>query len=158
MQGVDDHDPLRSTTARVIAEANCLNRPDSGISSDDVSNTESENLILRVYTATIATIAALGLAGCAQSPESIQPNYVSAAQYTDWSCPQLAEESAHLQAALSQASQQQDDARTGDTLGVIFLGLPVSSMSGSNVAPEVARLKGTINAVHEAQTRHNCGA
>jgi len=101
---------------------------------------------------------ALFLSGCAQSPESIQPAYVSTATYANWTCPQLAEESGHLQAALSQASQQQDDARTGDTLGVLFLGLPVSSMSGSNVAPEVARLKGTINAVHEAQTRNNCAA
>jgi len=111
---------------------------------------------MRAHFATI-TIACVTLAGCAQSPESIQPAYVSAATYSEWSCPQLAEESGHLQTALSQASQQQDDTRTGDTLGVLFLGLPVSSMSGSNVAPEVARLKGTINAVHEAQIKHNCG-
>lgn len=106
----------------------------------------------------LALLIAALLGACAQSPESIQPSYVSTANYADWTCPQLAEEGNHLQVALSQASQQQDDARTGDTLGVLFLGLPVSSMSGSNVAPEVARLKGTINAVHEAQTRHNCNA
>jgi hypothetical protein len=106
---------------------------------------------------TIATSsAALALGACAQSPESIQPAYVSPATYSQWTCPQLAEESGRLQTALSQTSQQQHDARTGDTLGVLFLGLPVSSMSGSNVAPEVARLKGTINAVNEAQTRNNC--
>jgi hypothetical protein len=109
-------------------------------------------------TKLILALLGAGLLGaCAQSPGSIQPAYVSSTSYQDWTCPQLAEETGKLQAALSQASQQQESARTGDTLGVIFLGLPVSSMSGSNVAPEVARLKGTVNAVSEAQTRKNCG-
>lgn len=100
--------------------------------------------------------ALAALAGCAQSPESIQPAYVSPATYNGWTCSQLAEESARLSTALAQASKQQESARTGDTIGVIFLGLPVSSMSGSNVAPEVARLKGAVNAVSETQTKNNC--
>ena len=33
--------------------------------------------------------------------------------------------------------------------------MPVSSMSGDNIAPEVARLKGEIEAVHQASIEKN---
>ena len=69
-------------------------------------------------TKLILALLAAGLLGaCAQSPGSIQPAYVSSTSYQDWTCPQLAEETGKLQTALSQASQQQESARTGDTLG-----------------------------------------
>lgn len=101
-------------------------------------------------------LTAVALSGCAQSPESVQPAYASEVPYMTWTCDQLGQEDANLSAALSQASKQQEDARTGDTVGVIFLGLPVSSMSGSNVAPEIARLKGQINAVRTVGIKKNC--
>jgi hypothetical protein len=41
------------------------------------------------------------------------------------------------------------------TIGVLFIGMPVSSMSGDNIAPEVARLKGEIEAVHQASIEKN---
>lgn len=104
----------------------------------------------------IGTAAALIASGCAQSPESVQPAYSSEVPYMSWSCEQLGQEGANLSQALAQASKQQEDARTGDTVGVIFLGLPVSSMSGSNVAPEIARLKGEINAVRVVGIKKNC--
>jgi hypothetical protein len=97
------------------------------------------------------------LGACASAPEDIPPAYVSDATYAGWTCEQLAKESAQLSSALATASKQQEDARTGDTVGVIFLGLPVSSMTGGNVAPEVARLKGHTNAVRQAMIRQNCG-
>lgn len=95
-------------------------------------------------------------AGCAQKPEAIQASYVSPAQYSGWSCPQLAEEAPRVDAALSQAEQQQRKARTGDTVGVLLLGMPTSSMSGEAVGPEVARLKGTRVAIQQAMIRNNC--
>lgn len=55
-----------------------------------------------------------------------------------------------------QAFKPQEDVRTGDTVDVIFLGLPVSSMSGSNVAPEIARPKGEINAVRRVGMKNSC--
>ena len=104
----------------------------------------------------IGALAALTLSGCAQSPESVQPAYASEVPYQTWTCDQLGQEGSNLSSALAQASRQQDDARTGDTVGVIFLGLPVSSMSGSNVAPEIARLKGQINAVRVVGIEKHC--
>lgn len=104
-----------------------------------------------------AFAGAIVLGACASAPEDIPPAYVSEAAYAGWTCEQLAKESAQLSAALATASKQQEDARTGDTVGVIFLGLPVSSMTGGNVAPEVARLKGHTDAVKQAMIKQNCG-
>ena len=94
---------------------------------------------------------------CAQSPESIQPQYVSNIQYLDLECDQLGEELSRNSAALSQATQQQREARSDDIVGVIFLGLPVSTLSGGNVASYVARLKGERNALMRTATEKRCG-
>lgn len=69
----------------------------------------------------------------------------------------MAEEGARLDAALTQVSEAQRNARSGDVAGVILLGLPVSSMSGGNVADQVAAVKGQQVAVQQAMTLKNCG-
>ncbi|WP_245256691.1 hypothetical protein [Hyphomicrobium denitrificans] len=102
-------------------------------------------------------IFALFVSACAKSPDSIAPAYISEVGYQNWSCPQLAEESNRLSAALSSASIQQENARTNDTVGVILIGLPVSSLSGDNIAPEIARLKGETEAVRKASMSKGCG-
>jgi hypothetical protein len=100
--------------------------------------------------------AILLLAACAKSPESIAPSYVSEVGFQNWNCSQLGEESARLSAALAQASTQQENARTNDTVGVLLIGLPVSSLSGDNIAPEIARLKGETEAVRKVSIQKNC--
>ena len=96
------------------------------------------------------------LSGCAKSPDSIAPAYVSAVTYTTWSCKDLANESLRLSAALGTVSTQQENARTNDTVGVLLIGLPVSSLSGDNIAPQIADLKGRVEAVHEASVEKHC--
>lgn len=98
----------------------------------------------------------LVLAGCAKSPESISPSYVSDVGFQSWSCEQLGGESLRLHEALAQASTQQQGARRNDIIGVVAIGLPVSSLSGDNIAPEIARLKGESEAVNRAQRQKNC--
>ena len=88
--------------------------------------------------------------GCATAPENIAPAYVSHLQYMQFTLEQLGQEEARLQAALSASSDAQRSARANDTVGIIFLGLPVSSLSGSNQASNVARLKGELEAVQKA--------
>jgi hypothetical protein len=61
-----------------------------------------------------------------------------------------------LSQALAQASTQQENARTNDTVGVILIGLPVSSLSGDNIAPEIARLKGETEAVRKVSIGKGC--
>src|SRR5262245_23271209 len=72
-----------------------------------------------------AVLAAVLLAGCAKAPESIAPSYVSDVGYQSWTCEQLGGEQMRISQALATASTQQRKARTNDTVGVIFLGLPV---------------------------------
>lgn len=105
-----------------------------------------------------AIIVLAAIAGCAKAPESIAPAYVSELTYQPLSCEQLAGEQMRLNAAYANAAKQQNQARTNDTVGVILIGLPVSSMTGDNIAPEVARLKGEQEAVRKAMLAKNCHA
>ena len=100
---------------------------------------------------------AVVLSGCAAAPESISPSYVSPATYSSWSCKDLREERQRVDAALATTSQQQSQARAGDIAGVILIGIPTSTYAGTNVAPEVARLKGTQEAIHLASVSKHCG-
>jgi len=99
---------------------------------------------------------AVNLVACAKSPESIAPTYVSDLAYRSVGCSDLATEYARISQALSRASAQQEQARGNDTVGVILLGLPVSSLSGDNIAPEVARLKGELEAIHRVSLQKKC--
>jgi len=101
-------------------------------------------------------VLAVCLTACAQSPESVSASYVSDIGYRPLSCGDLAIESARLNAALTQAAKQQDNARTGDAVGVIVIGLPLASMSGGNVAPEIARLKGELAALARVAAQRRC--
>ncbi len=100
----------------------------------------------------------IAVAACAKSPESISPSYISEMHYRGWTCDQLGQEEVRLIQALAVASQQQEKARSNDIVGVIFIGLPVSSLSGDNIAPEIGRLKGEHEAVSRALILKKCRA
>jgi hypothetical protein len=104
----------------------------------------------------IGAVAIVALAGCAKSPASIAPAYVSEIPYQSLSCEQLGAESARVTNALAAASQQQENARGGDIVGIILIGLPVSSMSGDNIAPQIANLKGQQDALQRTMIAKNC--
>jgi hypothetical protein len=93
---------------------------------------------------------------CAPAPESIQAAYVSEIPYRSWSCDQLGEESLRLNEALATSSVAQSSARTNDTVGILLIGLPVGSMSGQSIAPQIALYKGQIEAVRRASIRNSC--
>jgi hypothetical protein len=101
-------------------------------------------------------VAACALSGCAQSPEEVRAAYTSPVAYGGLSCRQLGEEQARLNSALAGASAQQNQTRSNDVAGWLLLGLPVGSMSGGNVAPEIANDKGQLAAVQQAMVRR-CG-
>ena len=110
---------------------------------------------MRVKVAAVLPIALLAGA-CAKAPEAITASYVSDLQYQNLSCPQLASESSRLYDALATASGQQRQARSNDVVGVILIGLPVSSLSGDNIAPEIARYKGELEAIHRVGLSKGC--
>ena len=101
------------------------------------------------YSTALLLLATI-IAGCATAPENIAPAYVSHMAYMQFTLEQLGQEETRLQAAVSTSSDAQRKARSNDTMGVIFLGLPVSSLSGSNQASNLARLIGELEAVQKA--------
>lgn len=108
----------------------------------------------RIYAGVIA--GSLLAAACAKTPESIAPAYVSPIQYRHLDCKQLSEESARVEQALTQVSEQQRNARTNDVVGVILIGLPVSSLSGGNVADQVSRIKGEQETLRKVMIEKKC--
>lgn len=111
-------------------------------------------MLFRLIPAMIAV--SVTFAGCAKKPESIAPAYVSPMTYSSYTCEQLKSEAIRIDEALSRASAQQNDARQSDTVGVILLGLPVSSLSGGNVADQIAYLKGHKDTIQQTQITSNC--
>lgn len=106
---------------------------------------------------TVSCLALIGLlAACAAKPEDIQSAYISPTTYQGWSCQQLQAEAVRIDNALTRASALQTKARSNDTAGVILLGLPVSSLAGSNVAPQIADLKGRKEVIEQTQVQRNC--
>jgi len=103
------------------------------------------------------TALAIFLTGCAKAPEAVVPQYVSPLQYQHYDCDQLAEEISRNEIAIAEASQQQRRARNNDIIGVILIGLPVSSLSGSNVADYLGRLKGERDTLATVATEQRCG-
>ena len=101
-------------------------------------------------------VSGTALSACAPAPESIAPAYVSEVPYRSWTCEQLGEENVRLHQALATASTAQSKARTNDTVGVILIGLPVGSMSGQSIAPQIALYKGQAEAVRTASIRNSC--
>jgi hypothetical protein len=111
---------------------------------------------MRIYATVAVAVGAALIGACAPSPESIQPAYVSETPYRSWTCDQLGEELTKLDQALATASIQQNTARTNDTVGVILIGLPLGSMSGQSIAPQIALYKGQHEAVRKASIRNGC--
>jgi hypothetical protein len=103
-----------------------------------------------------SVLLALLLAGCASRPESIAPAYVSPVVYQSWSCQQLGEEEARVNAAYTVAAGSQNRARSNDTTGVLLLGLPLGSMTGEGVEAQVASLKGQQAAIQQSEAMKNC--
>jgi hypothetical protein len=110
-----------------------------------------------VRTAAIAAMA-IAVSACAKHPDSIAASYVSQASFRGLSCGALAQESVRLNSILSRASTQQENARTNDVIGILLIGVPVSTLSGDNIAPEIARLKGEQDALNRRMLEAGCSS
>jgi len=102
------------------------------------------------------------LAGCATSPRDIAPAYVSPILYQNLNCQQLAAEAARVSAAAAAATgaQQQQAGKDAAMVGVsLVLFWPAAFFIGGDKgnAAEVARLKGEMQAIEQANIQKNCG-
>lgn len=104
----------------------------------------------------VFAVAVLFLAGCAKNPESIAPMSMPVNAYSGLSCAQLAAEMQRSSLALAQVEAGQRQAVTGDALGVFLIGVPVSSLSGSDREGLVAQHKGEVIAIQAAQRNQQC--
>jgi starvation-inducible outer membrane lipoprotein len=104
----------------------------------------------------IVMVALAGLAGCAKTPDQIQASYASDVSYRPLSCADLASEEARASAALVRISEKQQQTAEVDAAGVFLFGMPAGSMAGGNVAPEVGRLKGEVEAIRRVRQAKKC--
>lgn len=104
----------------------------------------------------VPLLAAAVLVGCAKNPEAIAPMTMPVNAYSGLTCAQLAAEHQRSSLALQQVEASQRQAVTGDAVGVFLIGVPVSSLSGSNREGAVAQHKGEIIAIEAMQRNNRC--
>ena len=90
--------------------------------------------------------AAAIVSACAQSPASIAPASLGDA-YAGLPCRQAANMRATEAKTLAALSAKQTGAMVGDAIGVLLIAVPLSSLTGGNVAGDIAASKGKINAL-----------
>ncbi len=117
---------------------------------------------MKLVHSTIAVAATIALAGCATSPKDIAPAYVSPVLYQNLSCQQLAGEAARVSQAAAAASGQQS-AQQGRDAAAVAVGMvlfwPALFFVGGDKgnAAEIARLKGEMQAIEQANIAKGCG-
>jgi hypothetical protein len=107
----------------------------------------------------IASIMALS--GCASRSDAIGASYVSPLQFSQLSCQQLGREAERISARASQLAGIQDSKATNDAIAtgvaiVVFWPAAFLIRGDSSTAPELARLKGEMNAIERVATEKNC--
>ena len=96
------------------------------------------------------SICALVAAGCASRASSVAPVAVPSSNYAGLSCDETKTMLSQKQQAQYALTKSQNNAATGDTIGVFLLGLPVGSIFGADVEGELAQAKGEVMALQGA--------
>ena len=96
------------------------------------------------------------ISACAKDPSQIAAVQMSDSTYGHLSCRDLQKNEIQQVQLLNALSADQKKAKSGDAWGVFLLGLPVSSMSGSDKETEIAVAKGRIDALHRMKSAKNC--
>lgn len=109
-------------------------------------------------TRLVVAVAMLPIFGCAKRPDAIVPTNIPMAAYTNLSCEEIAREIITEQATLTALSKQQNEAATGDAVGVFLIGVPMSSTFGGDKEGQLAVSKGKLQAMQSAATSKNCNA
>jgi len=112
-----------------------------------------------IKTITALTVAAT-MAGCAASPESIAPAYVSPNAFASKSCGQLNASAAQINARLATATGQQAQQAGNDaamTAVALILFWPAAfAIGGNDQAPAIAQMRGEAQAIQSAAVARGC--
>lgn len=110
----------------------------------------------------LGAVVALAVVGCAKNASDIGAAYISPMQYSSYNCSQLREEATRVSSRAIAVIGAQDSKATRDavatTVGVIVFWPALFFIRGDGAtAAEVARLKGTMEAIESASIRKKCG-
>ncbi len=94
----------------------------------------------------VLLLAAAALSACAASPDSIAPVSMGNA-YQGITCAAARDHLAAERQTLAALSAQQNAAVAGDAIGVLLIGVPMSSLTGGDVEGAIATSKGKIVAL-----------
>lgn len=106
---------------------------------------------------TVLLIVAVGLlSSCAKRPDAIAPIVMPVNAYSGLDCKQLDSELSRSTASLTAVSAEQQQAATGDAVGVFLIGVPMSSLTGGDKEGKVAQHKGEVIAIEAARREKGC--
>lgn len=101
--------------------------------------------------------AALTLPGCASRASAVAPLSVDASEYYYLSCTEAKAELEVARQKEATLTRKQNNAATGDAVGVFLVLVPASSVFGGDVEGELALAKGQTRAL-ETAVRAKCRA
>lgn len=111
---------------------------------------------MKKFVVTAACLAAV--VGCAKRPDAIVPVDIPMAAYGNIDCAGLAHEMIKEQQVLAALSKKQNDAATGDAVGVFLIGVPASSLTGGDKEGQIAVSKGKVQAIQSSMMAKRCNS
>lgn len=98
----------------------------------------------------IALGACALLTACATAPERVAAVAPPAAFAAGRSCPDYRAEQVVLRARLQALSDRQRSTRQTNAWAIALVGLPLASLNGGNVAPQIGQTKGELAVIDKA--------
>ncbi|MBT4939405.1 MAG: hypothetical protein HON14_09765 [Rhodospirillaceae bacterium] len=98
----------------------------------------------------VIILAALAVSGCASRASSVAPSAIPSANYKGLSCAETKVALEQKRAKKNALTTQQNNAATGDAVGVFLVLLPVGSIFGADKEGELAQAKGEVLALEGA--------
>ena len=95
-------------------------------------------------------LATLVIAGCASGAKSVAPIGLPSSNYKGLSCDETKTALVTARARQAALTETQNNAQTGDILGVFFVLLPLGSVFGDDVEGELGLAKGEVLALQGA--------
>ena len=103
----------------------------------------------------VMLLIAVAMTACAPGPNAVAPTAMPAGLYDGLTCTQARTEREASAAREAALSARQRSAATGDAIGVVLIGLPVSGLTGGDVSGQLAAERGRLIALDARLMR--CG-